>query len=411
MPLSFLQVGATDEEGKRFNGHELHKNLKARGLKSRHLVWRKTGCDPDTEQIQTEKKVKLQQKITRFEYQNNLQSLLYPFAFELPFHKSFIEADLIHYHLIHTGYFSMAALPLLTRQKPSVWTLHDPWAMTGHCIHPFGCERWKIGCGQCPDLKTIFPLEKDSTAMLWRTKKFLYSASKIDIVLASRWMMKMAEQSPLMANFRLHHIPFGIDINQFVPGDRDARKAALGIPNKNVVICLRSNANDFKGLEYILDAFDLLATETPITILAFNQKGHFDRFLGRYHIVEVGWLNDTEEFINVIQAADIFLMPSTAESFGMMAMEAMACGKPTIVFEGTALPEVTFAPEGAISVEKNVQSLVDAIKMLVEDRTKREALGLRARKLALEHYDVNLHVDRITSLYEDTLKRTGSRTR
>lgn len=407
MALSFLQVGATDEEGKRFNGHDLHKNLSARGYSSRNLVWLKTGDDANTAQWQTNNKLKLQRQITRFEYQNNLQSLIYPFAFELPFHKAFKQADLVHYHLIHTGYFSLAALPILTAQKPSVWTLHDPWAMTGHCVHPFECQRWKIGCGECPDLKTIFPLEKDSTAMLWRTKKFLYSSSKIDVIVASQWMLKMAQQSPLMSNFRLHHIPFGIDLNQFAPGDTEARKAALGIPKENVVICLRSNANDFKGLEYIQEAFDLLSVDTPITILAFNQKGHFNRFLGRHQIVEVGWLNDTEKFIEIIQAADIFLMPSIAESFGMMAIEAMACGKPTIVFEGTALPEITFAPEGAISVEKNVHSLVDSIKLLVENTALREALGKRGRELAIRHYDVSLHVDRITALYDETLKRSG----
>lgn len=405
--FNILQVGSTDEEGARFNGQDLHKELKARGFRSHHLVWLKTGQDPDTTQIQTAKSSQLQQKIRRIEYKSSIQSLLYPFVFDFPRRKQFQQADLVHYHLIHTGYFNLGALPMLTRMKPSVWTLHDPWAMTGHCVHPFACERWKVGCGTCPDLNIMFPLQKDNTALLWKTKKFLYQASRIDVVLASKWMMKMAEASPLMTNFRLHHIPFGIDTTVFSPGDTSACKERLGIPKDNVVIGLRANANDFKGLEYIQRAFELLDVDIPLTILAFNQKGHFDKFLGRYHIVEVGWIKETSSFAETLRACDLFLMPSTAESFGMMAIESMACGKPSIVFDGTALPEVTFAPRGAISVAPNVEELVKAMKYLVLDGSARQQLGAEARSIAVQNYDFSLHVDRMQSLYEKALSRRG----
>lgn len=405
--FSILQVGATDEEGARFNGQDLHKKLKERGFRSRHLVWLKTGNDPDTLQIQTTKSSKLQNEIRRIEYSNSVQSLLYPFVFDFPFRKQFQQADLVHYHLIHTGYFNLGALPMLSRMKPSVWTLHDPWALTGHCVHPFACERWKIGCGECPDLNIMFPLQRDNTAFLWNVKKFVYHASKIDIVLASKWMLEMAQASPLLSNFRLHHIPFGIDTTEFSPGDTAACKAKMSIPKDNVVIGLRANANDFKGLSYIQKAFEDLQVDVPITILAFNQKGHFDKFLGQYHIVEVGWIQETNRFVETLRACDLFLMPSTAESFGMMAIESMACGKPSIVFEGTALPEITFAPVGAISVAPSVHDLVQAIKHLILNAKAREHLGENARRIAVQNYDLTLHVNRMQSLYEDLLSRSG----
>lgn len=404
---SILQVSSTDEEGARFNGQDLHRELRARGFQSHHMVWLKTGTDSDTTQIQTPRSSQLQQKIQRIEYKSSVQSLLYPFAFEFPVRQQFQQADLVHYHLIHTGYFSLGALPMLTRMKPTVWTMHDPWAMTGHCVHPFACERWKTGCGACPDLNIMFPLLKDNTAFLWKVKKFLYQASRIDIVLASKWMLKMAEASPLMSNFRLHHIPFGIDTTVFSPGDTAACKKKLGIPEDNVVIGLRANANDFKGLEYIQKAFEHLEIDMPITLLAFNQKGHFDKFLGRYHIIEVGWLKESSAFVDTLRACDLFLMPSTAESFGMMAIESMACGKPLIVFEGTALPEVTFAPRGAISVAPNVEELTKAIKHLLLDSDSRQQLGAEGRTLAVQNYAFSLHVDRMQSLYESALSRSG----
>ena len=47
---------------------------------------------------------------------------------------------------------------------PVALTLHDEWLLTGHCAYTLGCERWRIGCGRCPDL-TIYPaIRRDSTA-------------------------------------------------------------------------------------------------------------------------------------------------------------------------------------------------------------------------------------------------------
>jgi len=405
MKPSILQVGAFDEEGARFNGQDLHKQLRERGFRSRHLVWTKTGDDPDTIQLKTSKTDKLQQRIRQVEYDFSLQSLLYPFVFDLPTKSYFKQADLIHFHLIHTGYFSLGALPILTRMKPTVWTLHDPWAMTGHCVHPFACERWKTGCGKCPDLNILFSLKRDNTALLWKAKKFLYQASNIDIVVASKWMLRMAEASPLLSNFRLHQIPFGIDTKLFSPGDTEECKKKLGIPIGNLVIGLRANANDFKGLKYIQEALEHLNSEVPITILVFNQKGHFDKFLGRHHILEVGWIKDSEAFAQVLKACDLFLMPSTAESFGMMAIESMACGKPSIVFDGTALPEVTFAPKGAISVPATTDELLKALNHLIKDEATRKQMGEEARVLAVQNYDFAMHVDRMQKLYEEKLAR------
>jgi Glycosyltransferase len=91
----------------------------------------------------------------------------------------------------------------------------------------------------------------------------------------------------------------------------------------------------------------------------------------------------------------------------MMAIESMACGKPSIVFEGTALPEVTFAPNGALAVAPRVDELVSAMKHLLVDARARQALGAEARNIAVQNYDFSLHVDRMERLYEKALNDSG----
>src|SRR5574341_819554 len=85
--------------------------------------------------------------------------------------------DIVHCHNLHGawlpsgGYFDLRALSRLSQQVPVVLTLHDAWLLSGHCAHSFDCERWKSGCGLCPDL-TIYPaVRRDSTAYNWERKR------------------------------------------------------------------------------------------------------------------------------------------------------------------------------------------------------------------------------------------------
>src|SRR5579883_1409049 len=115
MRLRTLQLGNIDTVGDRFNGQELHKRLLARGVDSSHAVWQKEAHDPLTAEFSNVPfRKSIHQAANELERKLSVQSLLYPFSWLLPFETKFQLADLIHYHLIHTGYFSLASLPLLT---------------------------------------------------------------------------------------------------------------------------------------------------------------------------------------------------------------------------------------------------------------------------------------------------------
>ena len=105
-------------------------------------------------------------------------------------------------------------------------------------------------------------------------------------------------------------------------------------------------------------------------------------------------------------ACDFFLMPSRGESFGLMAIEAMAFSKTVVVFNNTSLPEVTFAPDCGVLVEnKNSKKLMEAIKMLIDNPEECERRGNLGRKLAEENYDIKVYNDRIKKMYNEAYKR------
>lgn len=403
--MKVLQVNGYESPGSRFHGLSVTPQLRAHGIESSHLVWHKDTQNPEVLTFKGLGIKKLNRLLTRIERAKSLQSMLYPHAMQMMKMPAFKAADLVHLHIIHSGYFSLRHLAKVTEAKPTVWTLHDPWAMTGHCIHPFECERWRVGCGQCPNLKSDLPLRKDTTHALFNYKRESYRKAKFDLIVASRWMRQMVEASPLFEGVRIHEVPFGLDLNFFAPGNAVDVRQHFNIPNNALVISFRADSNQFKGLPYIIEALKQVKARTPIYLLSVGQPGLLESLADKFHIVEYPWVDELL-IRNMFIASDIFLMPSVAEAFGMMAVEAMACGKPIIVFEGTALPDVTFCPDVGIAVPKrDANALAQAIQHLIDNPQEREQRGRKGRMLAEQHYDQDQHVKRMADIYHMVAQR------
>lgn len=178
--------------------------------------------------------------------------------------------DVIHCHNLHgqvtgaCGYFDLRALPSLSRRFPVILTLHDAWPFTGHCAHSFACERWRTGCGRCPDL-TIYPaIRRDATAQNWRRKQEIYRESSLFLATPSQWLMEEAKHSILAPAIReARVIPNGVDLAVFKPGDRSHARRSIGLP---------------------LDAIVLLSASVGIRGNVFKDYATLKREIGRAHV-------------------------------------------------------------------------------------------------------------------------------
>ena len=405
-------ISYIDLPGSSFNGHDLQIELNSRGHISYQFVMEQQGDNPNTICVApTPEYFMLHEYCREFEEATSLHALIYPFGKKIMISDEFITTDIVHCHLIHNGIISLYDLEEMSKIKPVVWTLHDPWAFTGHCVHPIDCDQWQTGCKKCQYLDRHFPLKKDNSALLWNIKKKVYTSIDVDIVVASQWMKRLVEDSPLTSHFKnVHLIPFGINIDVFSENlNRQSIREQLGIPNESFVLFFRPQPSFFKGLDTILGMLDILQPTKPVVLLTVGYGEFPLAYKKMYKTIELGWVNNDRRMADLYCACDVFLMPSIAESFGLMAIEAMASGRPIVVMEGTALPDVTFAPDCGICISKNnaVAELKEVVERLMLDPDECRTRGKKGRELAEKHYRFEDYVNKHIQLYEEILKRKG----
>lgn len=404
--MRVLQINNIDLLGRRFNGYNLNIALHRDGITAYQMVVNKLSREKNV--IDLTRKIRNVRKLLSFinhaEFELSIRGMLFPFGYAIKEHKVFQNADVVHYHLIYNEVLSLAHFAELTHRKPSLLTIHDCTLLTGHCVYPMDCNGFETGCVNCPDIKRYFSMKEDKASLMWAVKKRIFSEASLELITGSRWMLEIIKRSPILSHIKTHFIPFGIDV-EFYSRQRKNSRNKLGIPQDAFVLFFRAQ-QEFKGQYNIIKALNLLKNK-PFLITC-GQTKCLDEYTGGAR--EFGLVTDDNFMAELYNACDVFLMPSTGESFGFMAVECMASGKPIIVADGTALPGVTFAPECGISVPQgDVNALKNAIERLRDNPDERKKRGALGQKIAREHYRFEEYYRKHKELYVEIAQKSKNK--
>lgn len=198
--------------------------------------------------------------------------------------------------------------------------------------------------------------------------------------------------------------PESVDTDYFAPqpvARVEPLRQQLGLQGCRVLLYV-GFSNPRKGLEYLVAGLDALPDDVRLVIVgqwdaAYRQKvieaagGAWNR------VVEVGSVPDA--LMPVYYAlADLVVLPSLLEGFGLPALEALACGTPLVATRAGSLPEV-IGPCGLLVSPRDTPALVEAISSLLTDPTRRAALSVAARARALSHFSAERAYESIMNVY------------
>jgi glycosyltransferase involved in cell wall biosynthesis len=303
--------------------------------------------------------------------------------------------DIIQLHNLHGEYFDLRALPPLSHRVPVVWTLHDAWALTGHCAHfaGIGCERWRCGCGACPDLSLHPPLRRDNTARNWERKRGIYQSSRVSVATPSRWLMDLVEGS-ILRHWQRKVIPNGVDLNLFRPGDRRLARKTLGLP-LDAFICLSIGAdgaspNSYKDFPTVAQAAKFVLKQHQSTDLLFIYIGGNTGESAEPRIKHGGYIKDENLLATYYQAANVLVHGAKVESSPLVILEAMASGLPTIASDVGGIPELIKEGEtGFLVPPGDSATMSERISILINHAELGNSLGKNAfsvaRRLSIEN--------------------------
>jgi L-malate glycosyltransferase len=194
-------------------------------------------------------------------------------------------------------------------------------------------------------------------------------------------------------------IPFGIDPSRFTPAAQPVSEPLIGT--------LRHLEANY-GIDVLIEALPLLLRSEPRIQVAIGGEGSLRSRLER-RIMELDIVGqialpgriphaDVPAFL---RSLSIFVVPSRAESFGVAALEAQACGLPVVASDVGGLPEVLRDGEtGLLVPPEQPQALADALLVLLRDQELRERMGRAGREWVCQRYDWQANVTQMLELYQ-----------
>ncbi len=334
--------------------------------------------------------------------------------------------DIVHCHNLHGGYFDLRQLAPMSHRLPVVLTLHDEWTFTGHCAYGLGCERWRTGCGSCPDL-TIYPaIRRDGTRANWRAKEAIYSRSRLYVSTPSQWLMDRAQVSSLASGtVDRKVIPNGVDRSAFRPGDRLEARARLELPPQPFILLFTANRarrSPFKDWATVSEAAiraASMATSRPVLCIALGDDGPTTQFENG-ELRFAPYRTDLTDVAAFYQAADVYLHAAKAENLPTTILEALACGLPIIATAVGGIPEevrsLAGSPgawmgaaygrdqaTGVLVAAGDARGMAAAAAALLLDDDTRAALSANAVRDAAQRFDLDLQLDTTIAWYRDIL--------
>jgi len=189
----------------------------------------------------------------------------------------------------------------------------------------------------------------------------------------------------------------GVDEETFQPQyiTREFFCKRFGIPDNKTILLFVGNPTNRKGADLLPKIMRQL-DDSFILIMTSGLRGNE---IDTRNIKSIGRL-PVQDLVNLYTLSDIFLFPTRLEGFGLVVAEAMACEKPVVSTNCSAIPELVHHDKGGFLCDMdNVKQFVTSVQYLSDDIIERERMGHYTRCQIINNFSLNIMTKRYIQLY------------
>ena len=287
------------------------------------------------------------------------------------------DADIIYLHWILGGFLNIKNIKqLVNLGKPVVFIMHDMWTITGGCHYSFSCDKYIVGCNNCPMF--LSERQNDLSAKEYNKKLKLFSThNNLYFVSPSKWLYNCAKKSILTKSKPIFHIPNIIENKIFKPFNTAIAKQILNIDPTETVLAFGATSinSPYKGWSYLQNALNKLDSYFSlknITVVIFG-NGYDKRIADAipFKTKFMGYLKDNLSINIVYNAADIFIAPSLADNLPTTILESLSSGTAVVAFDTGGIADmISHKENGYLAKYKDSEDIANGIKYCLENKLK-----------------------------------------
>jgi glycosyltransferase involved in cell wall biosynthesis len=302
--------------------------------------------------------------------------------------------DVVNLHWVCNEMLSIENIKKIN--KPIVWTILDMWPFIGAdhiCLESdMPNAYWK---------NNNVPKKNTSFLNKWVLKRKIKNFPKdIRLVCISNWLKKKAQESSVFKDHEIDYIPCTLDFEKWKILDKNLSRKILDLPqNKKIILFISASGTDDyrKGFHILKKALNNMARGNDLHLVVVGKVTSKDlKDLKIEKTIYDKFYSGKSDFLNLIySSADLLTVPSLVEPFGQVAVEALACGLPTIAFKNTGLEDIIdHKKTGYLSNFLDEENFLEGMKWLLYDFNQDET-----KKKIREYGIMNFSENKISNEY------------
>lgn len=298
-----------------------------------------------------------------------------------------VDPQILHLHWLGNEIMSLKDIGDI--KIPIVVTLHDMWFISPiehyHVEYEKGHKNSK--------LKNYF-LNKAR----YQKKKI---SKKINYIFTSEWMKSQVIKSGILQDSLIRKIGCGIDFQKWDGIDKLKAKKKLNLDiNKRYVLFSSMGLSQRKGFDLFVETVKKLNQNVGVLISSDEPPKNKPEF--KYHFFQN--LNDIASRSLLYSAADLCIIPSRQEAFGLVCLEAAACNTPSVVSSDTGLTEIIkHKKNGFIAKKNNLQEIIEGTEWILKKLDEDGNFFKNVRE-TVKQFDIKKITEEYIMFYKDILR-------